>query len=1210
MPLIQRNSLTFSNLVYSTGNYSNPQWITSLSPAKVGSGVAQWNAAQLQGQNVSTGIPYTGAALAWNGQWMASGTPIPMGGLEGQIMSKGSDSNYDIQWIDNYAPDVRIICKNDSGENILRGQAVMAVDAVGDRIRIAKSVANGTVNPRYMLGVAYENINNGSEGYVTLLGEVTNINTDAYNVGDILWLNPATPGGFTATEPGDSSVRMAIAIVTRKQTSSGRIFVRMWTQQPSLIDLFDVAIDAPASGHVISYHPTSGNWYNVPASSLVSVYSASSGVTLSGTNFTLGGTGTLNELSLRSTGTRNSINVFDSSGVARTWIDSSGYINQSVQTFSIGIGSGVIVPTGKYNLIIGDNAGYRLHESSTYNTIITLGVSDSTKKNWYPVGSGYNNVVIGRSAGLQGECKNNVYIAGTSYDGAAGSPIIEGTGNMVIGTINFKGSNSVIIGEATSTRLGIAGTVPTVDYSVHIGYAAGNELSRQAGTGICTKNIFIGVNAGQTASGSNNIGIGENALGGWIYGVIGNNNLEIITAGNNRIQGLFGNVHNNKLNIQRMIAGDSSTYRMTMGYVSQSGHFNPDSTIQIVPRNASDKVLIVRGATSQSANLLELQDVNSNSLFTITSQGAIYPNFSRGSGNYIIGSPTTFTNTSASSTGTFNIAIGSGAIQYFTTGTNFSTAVGHQAGFGGGNYSVWFGYRAGHQSDLLSGSDYCVTIGAEAFIRQRTTGNIAIGYGAKVAYSGHYNVVIGYDAGSLFATGVNNCIFIGDNTFNYIALPTSEAVAIGSKAAQETAGRSNCITDSVIVGARAAQGNRSGIANTYIGKIAGQNTYDGSGNVAVGYSAGSVSSYTNATGCFNVSLGYNATRSAHVSNSIALGANTLATQTGQLIIGSSTNKIGKSDGTGEQAVSSVSPSGLSRLLQATINGTTYQIPLLPSGATDLTRFNNLIVETGVVLNSGVPAVITNALYSSGSILHWNGQPVLTGVVSGGGTTTNALTFGSGLSLSSASSFNGSAAVTAHLGGTGLLSSLNVFQTSSGDKTLVVRSASGQTQSVLEAQNSSSAVLFSVSPNGSLGSVLQTGNTVGFSLKGGINQSQNYIEVQNASGNVVFAVTPSGSMSGTIAPSISGTSSNVTLDDSHNGYIIEYTGTSSGTITLGSISMPSWNCMVVNIGSGLSISGGSNTVRSPGNLLKSRTQYSSISIYRRANGEFLLGGDLA
>jgi hypothetical protein len=52
-------------------------------------------------------------------------------------------------------------------------------------------------------------------------------------------------------------------------------------------------------------------------------------------------------------------------------------------------------------------------------------------------------------------------------------------------------------------------------------------------------------------------------------------------------------------------------------------------------------------------------------------------------------------------------------------------------------------------------------------------------------------------------------------------------------------------------------------------------------------------------------------------------------------------------------------------------------------------------------------------------------------------------------------------------------------------------------------------------------------------------------------------------------------------------------------------------MLVNIGSGVIVASGTgNTMRSPGFLNRSRTQFSSISIYRRGNGDYVLGGDLA
>ena len=131
------------------------------------------------------------------------------------------------------------------------------------------------------------------------------------------------------------------------------------------------------------------------------------------------------------------------------------------------------------------------------------------------------------------------------------------------------------------------------------------------------------------------------------------------------------------------------------------------------------------------------------------------------------------------------------------------------------------------------------------------------------------------------------------------------------------------------------------------------------------------------------------------------------------------------------------------------------------------------------------------------------------------------------------------------------------------------------------------------------------------VQGASSQSANYLEIQNSAGTALLAVTPSGAISGAITPTIITSTGGLTLNDSYNGYIIEQTGVAAtGTFTLGTVTIPGWNCMVVNIGSGVTIASGTNTMLSPGGLKNARTQYSSISIYSRGSNTFLLGGDLA
>lgn len=183
-----------------------------------------------------------------------SESSLPSGGLEGQMLVKATDTDYDTEWIDNYTGDLRIIVKNDSGVTISKGQAVMAVGAVGDLIMVAKAVADGSVSDKYMLGIASQNISDSSEGYINLLGEIHNIDTNTYTVGTVLYIDPDTPGNLTSTKPTSPDLKQSVAIVTRQHATTGILFVRMWSQDGSIADASDVNITTPASGEILEYN--------------------------------------------------------------------------------------------------------------------------------------------------------------------------------------------------------------------------------------------------------------------------------------------------------------------------------------------------------------------------------------------------------------------------------------------------------------------------------------------------------------------------------------------------------------------------------------------------------------------------------------------------------------------------------------------------------------------------------------------------------------------------------------------------------------------------------------------------------------------------------------------------------------------------------------------------------------------------------------------
>lgn len=88
MPITPRSRLIIANVVYTTGNYYNPNWITALSPSKVGNFIAQWNANKIQDVAISTDTPEYGDALRYNGiQWIPSGIASGGGSSSGIFIS-------------------------------------------------------------------------------------------------------------------------------------------------------------------------------------------------------------------------------------------------------------------------------------------------------------------------------------------------------------------------------------------------------------------------------------------------------------------------------------------------------------------------------------------------------------------------------------------------------------------------------------------------------------------------------------------------------------------------------------------------------------------------------------------------------------------------------------------------------------------------------------------------------------------------------------------------------------------------------------------------------------------------------------------------------------------------------------------------------------------------------------------------------------------
>lgn len=171
----------------------------------------------------------------------------------------------------NLGQELQMSVQNLSGENIPVGTLVMCeLDNSGNirtinggMFRVVRAITNGTYGAKIVLGVAVEDIANGTKGMITTTGHVHGVNTSSYQVGQILWANPSVPGGFTTVAPSAPNLKLPVATVTTVGDSTiGSLYVRM-TQGSTLGETdHNVQITNPQDGDVLKYNGTTHIWYN------------------------------------------------------------------------------------------------------------------------------------------------------------------------------------------------------------------------------------------------------------------------------------------------------------------------------------------------------------------------------------------------------------------------------------------------------------------------------------------------------------------------------------------------------------------------------------------------------------------------------------------------------------------------------------------------------------------------------------------------------------------------------------------------------------------------------------------------------------------------------------------------------------------------------------------------------------------------------------
>lgn len=190
---------------------------------------------------------------------------VPVGGTAGQILAKVDDTDYNLEWIENYANYTSTLKHNVKASVALtKGQAVYVSGASGTNMLVSKASNASEPTSSKTLGLIAQDLAINGQGFVITEGLLAGLNTSTATIGDPVWLgvDGALIYGL-ASKPYAPAHLVFIGIVTRVSATVGEIFVKVQNGF-ELKEIHDVDLisSSPTDGQVLTYEASSGLWKN------------------------------------------------------------------------------------------------------------------------------------------------------------------------------------------------------------------------------------------------------------------------------------------------------------------------------------------------------------------------------------------------------------------------------------------------------------------------------------------------------------------------------------------------------------------------------------------------------------------------------------------------------------------------------------------------------------------------------------------------------------------------------------------------------------------------------------------------------------------------------------------------------------------------------------------------------------------------------------
>jgi hypothetical protein len=153
--------------------------------------------------------------------------------------------------------------RNTTGATLSKGTVVYISGATGQIPTVSKALATSDATSAQTLGMVSENLANNTNGYVTIIGLLTGMNTSAFTDGAQLYLSGTTAGTYTSTKTLAPTHLVYVGVVEHAHATQGKIFVKVQNGY-EMDELHNVSAASPANGQTLIYNGSNSLWESVP----------------------------------------------------------------------------------------------------------------------------------------------------------------------------------------------------------------------------------------------------------------------------------------------------------------------------------------------------------------------------------------------------------------------------------------------------------------------------------------------------------------------------------------------------------------------------------------------------------------------------------------------------------------------------------------------------------------------------------------------------------------------------------------------------------------------------------------------------------------------------------------------------------------------------------------------------------------------------------